>query len=135
MPTSERDDCVYQAETWVFLPYRQFISAEDAQAYINEILASRWWKRRCAVPEVRLSYAIHKHQSQAWVKEGLGYVDISRGFLNEPWVLHELAHIKAPSTGHGPEFLKFYLALVRWKMGTWYAKRLREEFREQGIRA
>jgi len=130
---ADRTDGLYRAEEISLFPCRQFLSVDDAQGYINEILASRWWQGRCPIAEVRLSYAVKKRFSQSWIKDGLGYVDITRGFLNEAWVLHEMAHLMAPKTGHGPLFFKAYFALVRWKMGSWHLDRLRKALQSEGV--
>ena len=129
----DRDNALYIAEEETLFPCRQFISVSDAQGFVDGILASRWWKKRSPITEVRLSYAVAPKWSQSWIRDGIGFVDITGGWLNEAWITHEMAHLLAPKTGHGPEFFAAYMEMVRWKRGAWRCKRLREALKAEGV--
>jgi putative metallohydrolase (TIGR04338 family) len=133
MRAKDRDDKLYKAEEDTLFPCRQFISVGDAQGYVSDVLASKWWKKRSGIVEVRLTYGAVKKWSQSWIRDGIGFVDITSGWLNEVWIVHEMGHLLAPKTGHGPEFFKAYMAMVRWKRGKHRYSALRKALEAEGV--
>lgn len=56
--------------------------------------------------------------------------------IQDPWViLHEIAHVATPDdNGHGREFARFYLLLVRRWLGQEAAAGLREAYAAEGVK-
>jgi hypothetical protein len=97
-----------------------FTDLADAQAWLNAILASHWWRTRSKIRRVDLSYGQVKMYCIAYPnvehpKEAR--IDLTRARLCENYILHELAHLLAwPADGeeqHGPKFVGGYLGMLR----------------------
>src|SRR5262245_45382772 len=130
---------IYQAEAALgaagFFP-----SLPAVQAWVNGIVASRWWRSRFSfINSVivldgrgRLRGPAGRVPGQPWS----GYMRLPRATRYKVYVLHELAHVLQPelSPAHGVEFCVIFLGLVRRWIGKEAAVHLRWSFRQQGVR-
>jgi putative metallohydrolase (TIGR04338 family) len=115
-----------------------FCDVADAQAYAADLLASKWWKRRCAVSEVRITYgrrkAFPRGSCDCRVTEGIAYVDIERARLCEQFLIHELSHIIAWPSDHGPAFVSALLDLTHYVFWPGARAQLRQWMRDEGVK-
>ena len=118
------------------------------QNYVNEITGSDWFVERfgdggkIGTPQIKLSNASYAGQYTIGTKGGEGFssLSIDRGVsLNEPNVVHELAHyataisVTEPHAGHGVEFAENYLFMTSQIFGTDYASGLEDAFVKEGV--
>lgn len=134
-----------------------------AQQYVDRITRSAWWQRTCPAswlgdhnrhtryfddskPPRRVlvaatrgtggstMYALVTHRGNLMPEIRLGRDD----GLKNPWIiLHEMAHIMAMSAehqGHGREFARFYLLLVRRWLGPDAAAALRAAYAQEKVK-
>ena len=100
----------------------------DAQRYVDRLVASAWFAARW--PHLLRCAVERRGSGSVWsLAHGLdadgpgrrpteGVVLVADGELRQAVVLHELAHlVSPPDAGHGPEFARTHLALVRHEMG------------------
>lgn len=142
-----------------------------AQAYVDRITRSAWWRRTCppswmgdnrdklghifddSQPPQRIivnrtrgrggwAYAhLIPHRGKLFPEIRLGGHELEPGqppAIANPWVLlHEVAHIMAMSAdhqGHGREFARYFMLLVRRWLGPDAARALREAYAAAGVR-
>ena len=115
-----------------------FCDVADAQAYAGDLLASKWWKRRCPVAEARLTYgrrrAFPRGECDCRVTEGIGYIEIERARLCEQFLIHELAHVIAWPSDHGPAFVSALLELTHYVFWPGARAELRSLLRDEGVK-
>lgn len=116
MNARERQLCIYDSEEAAFGEAgRVFRDLREVRAYVDELVASDWWADRWphidAIPVGRT----RSGRFGGYAVEGAG--EIRLGSLREPVLLHEIAHVVSPGTGHGPDFVNNLLALVRERLG------------------
>lgn len=150
-------------------------SLPTAQAYVDRITRSSWWRKNCPpswmgdevrngyldrtrpprriiVEESRgggasAAYSVKKYRGKYFPfirlgnkARGSGYNLSHRAPIRDPWVvLHEIAHIMACSAdngerGHGREFARFYMMLVRRWLGPDAAWALRHAYATEGVK-
>lgn len=124
---------LYAAERSANLGGTVFYGTEQAQVYLDRLLATawfqaRWGRRRIAVRFVN-GYAARAYQ---WH----GHINMGVGSRCEWVMLHELAHMVTDSDAapHGPEFAAAYLKLVAYRLGDNAAERLRAAFVERRVK-
>ena len=96
----------------------RWLSLDGTQAYVDKILRSQWWRKRCAIRKVDVSlnkgvwsWADRKSSYTGYIKfaPGVGY--------RERDILHELSHVyctpsKDPDNSHGRHWAGAYYALT-----------------------
>jgi putative metallohydrolase (TIGR04338 family) len=106
-----------------------FCGVDDAQQWVNSLLKTRWWKKRCGVSEVKVTYgrrdAFPRGSCDAQVRDGIGLIEIERGRLCEQYMIHELAHVMAWPCDHGPGFVHQLLELTGYCLGNSLKRDLR----------
>ena len=114
-------------------------TADAVRSYVDRIVRSAWWRRRCIVGEVEV-YEVSRSRYYSADRESryVGYV-ILRGDAkthDEATILHELAHILTPAgfADHGEEFCRNYLDLVCKFMGPEAAEDLGDRFTRGGVK-
>lgn len=170
VPVDEDEDCgtrrlrVYRAENKAAANAPAVLldgSRAAAQAYVNRVVRSAWWRRTCTpidgrwhVAKVEVVQARRNAGGAAmygfhWlsatrargaimtIRLGGGHVNASPA-IGDPWViLHELAHVLAirdGHRGHGREFARYYLLAVQRWMGDDAARALRAAYVEEGVK-
>jgi putative metallohydrolase (TIGR04338 family) len=104
---------------------RMFRDLGEVRAYVDELIASDWWADRWPHIESIPVARTRSGRFSGYAVEGSGeirlrterQVKLPFGSLREPVVLHEVAHVVTPGTGHGPAFVDALLALVRERLG------------------
>lgn len=107
---------------------RRWSRLADAQHYLDELIGSDWFASRwpdlmCCAIERRGSGSVWSTCQRldalgARHRTTEGVILVADGALNQPVVLHELAHlVVGPEAGHGPPFAEALLCLVRREMG------------------
>lgn len=127
-PADEQQARVYEAEATV-PDGREFTTVPECQAYVDQVLASEFWRRR------------FPRYTRVTVKDGRGRwhgvankpkreLLLPRVSRNERAILHELAHVVTSLrfAPHGPEFARTYVDLVRAIKGDAAARVLLEAF-------
>ncbi len=126
--------------------------APQAENFINKIVSSVWWRRRCDISYVKITYgrgyykgsysryiATANHYFQHGERIGEITVRAKEG-LSKAVLLHELAHIYTYSNldrghaAHGAEFAKVYLELVKRYLGSDTARDLKASFKEHKVK-
>jgi putative metallohydrolase (TIGR04338 family) len=111
---------VYKAEWDAFGAFLGFFTdTADAQAYIDYIVKSKWWRNRSAVTNITVEYG--RNQGK-WcygyrISPTEGKIELLRARLCEGFILHELAHILTVGAkyDHGPAFCAKLLEVIeRW---------------------
>lgn len=121
---------------------RVFRDLREVRAYLDDLIGSDWWADRWphveAIPVARTrsgrfaGYAV-EDTGEIRLRTG-GQVKLPGvGSLNEPVVLHEVAHVVTPGTGHGPAFVNALLALVRERLGFHAYGALLAELRQRDV--
>jgi putative metallohydrolase (TIGR04338 family) len=122
---------LYEAEDR--LPERRDLmrTVAECQAFIDQVTGTRWWHSRFPdVTHVRVRYA-RSGAAIAYCREHEIIVPPS---MRSPLVLlHELAHIVAPTHHHDSAFAWIYCELVKRELGGDVSRRLRLELRRAGV--
>jgi hypothetical protein len=125
--TTKIYDAEWAAGTAVLRPLR---SVEEAQALVNYVLKSRWWKKTCGIKVIKVEYIPKwEFESEMEDRRTTGTMRLSMGNLSEGVVLHELAHCARGDVdnSHPPEFCAMLLELLERFTRQVVADRLREE--------
>lgn len=130
-------DSEYRTACLVGHKGKQFGAIEELVAYVNELLASEWWRQR--FPHVDHCDIIETNCGHAWARcafNQIGFPKNDTYFRTEKTVLHELAHIvvKNPQPGHGPLFARVYLDLVAHRLGAEWAEELERQYKRHKVR-
>lgn len=122
-----------------------FGSVAEVEEYLDGILRKAWFKNRW--PRVANYQGIKVHDGRgtriARASYGVygGWISLPRWARNEAVLLHELAHVCVRSkynvykrAAHGREYAATLLQLVTWKMGKEVGDKLRDAYREHGVK-
>jgi putative metallohydrolase (TIGR04338 family) len=110
---------------------REFNSLEECQRYVNNILRSKWFKKR--YPKIK-KIDVRPYRGEGAQSSGR-IISLSQSAMNSPYLLHEIAHHAATiPVGHGWEFAEALLCLVRRFLGKQAFRALRTNFRESGVK-
>ena len=146
MPRDCQRRKVYAAERLVGRGY-SLASVEAARELVQQITSSRWWKNQVARSNYLDQSLDYDYPQEVKVLGKRGRtstgnsmtstirLSLSKG-LYEMVVLHELAHVVTPARylGHGREFCRNYLKIVRHVRGQEMARSLRAAFRAEHVR-
>lgn len=94
---------------------RVFRDLREVRAYLDDLIASDWWADRWPDVEAIPVARTRSGRFSGYAVGGTGEIRV--GSLSEPVVLHEVAHVVTPGSGHGPVFVDALLALVRERLG------------------
>jgi putative metallohydrolase (TIGR04338 family) len=116
-----------------------FSSLAAVQEWIDEILASDWWKKR--FPKITKIIALDGRGRNNGIAghlaghPGIGYVRLPKATRHRLYILHEMAHVAQPqwTAWHGKHFCRVFMALVRRWMGRETAHALRNAFRRSVV--
>jgi putative metallohydrolase (TIGR04338 family) len=102
---------------------RVFRDLGEVRAYLDDLIGSDWWAEHWPHVESIPVARTRSGRFSGYAVEGAGEIRL-RGEgqaklprLREPVVLHEVAHVVTPGSGHGPAFVNALLALVRQRLG------------------
>lgn len=115
MNARERQEAVYRAEAVLVGQGRRWADVRGAKAYADELAHDeRILERWATLGDVE----VQRLRSSKWdgvasARSGL----VRLKALEERVLLHEMAHVATPGTGHGPEFIGAFCELVRLRMG------------------
>ena len=116
MNARERQLSIYAAEEVILGEAgRVFQDLGEVRAYVDELIARNWWADRWAHIEAIPVGRTRSGRFDGYAVEGTGEIRLAD--LREPVLLHEIAHVVTPGTGHGPAFVTSLLALVRERLG------------------
>jgi putative metallohydrolase (TIGR04338 family) len=105
---------------------RAFRDLREVRVYLDDLIGSDWWADRWPHVEAIPVARTRSERFSGYAVEGTGEIRLRRegqvklprvGSLREPVVLHEVAHVVTPGSGHGPTFVDALLALVRERLG------------------
>lgn len=102
---------------------RVFRDLREVRAYLDDLVGSDWWADRWPHIETIPVARTRSERFSGYAVEGSGEIRLRTGgqaklpSLREPVVLHEVAHVVTPGSGHGPAFVDALLALVRERLG------------------
>jgi putative metallohydrolase (TIGR04338 family) len=123
-------------------------TVKGIQNYINEVTNTDWFKKTFGdggvikTPKVSLTASAAAGSYQIGFKRGVPFsgMYINKGFsLNEPVILHELAHYATtisttkPFSAHGIEFATNHLYLTNKAVGSSFANGLRAAYKAEGV--
>ncbi len=96
---------------------RVFKDIRQVREYVNTLVASDDFQ--VLWPDVYEVHVERRSSSASWSFADCDSNAIYLADITQTTVLHELAHLCTPGDchGHGPEFARVYLTLVRWEMG------------------
>lgn len=102
-----------------------FVSARDAQAYVDALM-STWWYQRFywnGPSRVEVYFRSRGNSTNKMDKDkDAGLIELTIGQRDEKTILHELAHILADwlnaSNAHDPFFARTYAVLVYGALGS-----------------
>lgn len=130
---------VYAAEQDVEIRWFEQVADADARdaiawaevpAFVEAVLA-RSHRRTDRLPRIEWDVPDDAWCSGWFDSESLHF---HPALARRSLVLHELAHWLRPHVdGHGPAWVRTYLALVRVGLGADFAETLEEEFRAEGV--
>lgn len=123
---------IYELEEYELPVGEKLRSIGDVRRLVNMVVRSDVWNVLGNVPNaVRVfdwgdsEYSMATDDHAIW---------LARHHRNVASVLHELAHIACPRTKHGKQWVRTYLMLVTYFMGTFYADLYTKAFKREGIR-
>jgi len=94
---------------------KEFRDLRQVRAYLDDLIGSDWWADRWPHVEAIPVARTRSGRFSGYAVDGTGEIRV--GSLREPVVLHEVAHVLTPGSGHGPAFVDALLALVRERLG------------------
>jgi putative metallohydrolase (TIGR04338 family) len=94
---------------------REFRHLGEVRAYVADLIAGDWWADRWPHVEAIPVTRTRSGRFGGYAVEGTGEIRLS--CLREPVLLHEIAHVVTPGSGHGPPFVAAFLDLVRERLG------------------
>jgi putative metallohydrolase (TIGR04338 family) len=128
---------LYKAEKAV-PSVQKFFSVWEVQQYVNKITQSKYWANNSPTAVVIVTDGRGRKKGGAVTKGGVGYIKMPQFTRYDVYILHELAHIMSPPSftkaGHGPEYCRVYLSLVKEFMGPTSADLMRVSFKEHKIK-
>ena len=121
---------------------RDFRNLGEVRAYLGDLIGSDWWAERWPSVEAIPVARTRSERFDGYAVDGTGEIRLRTGrqaklprvgALREPLVLHEVAHVVTPGTGHGPAFVDALLALVRERLGFHAYGALQAELRRRHV--
>ena len=95
-------------------------------------------KTRCAISEAHITYGRRKAFPRGFcdcrVTDGIAYIELERPRLCEQFVVHELAHVIAWPSDHGPAFVSALLDLTHYVFWPGARAQLRQWMRDEGVK-
>lgn len=123
---------LYELETYELPEGESFRSIHKVRDFVNMVVRSDAWNALGNVPNrVRVFDWGDSDESEA---RDDGSIWLARAHWNVATVLHELAHVATPRSQHGPHFIRVYLVLVTYFMGTYYADLYTKAIKRVGIK-
>jgi putative metallohydrolase (TIGR04338 family) len=110
---------------------RMFCDLREVRTYLDDLIGSDWWADRWPHVEAIPVDRTRSGRFSGYAVEGTSEIRV--GTLREPVVLHEVAHVVTPGSGHGPAFVDALLALVRERLGFHAYGALLAEFRHRHV--
>jgi putative metallohydrolase (TIGR04338 family) len=111
-----RQRCVYESEEVALGGAgRTFRDLREVRDYVADLLDSDWWAQRWPRVDAIVVARTRSGRMSGYAIEGTPEIRLAR--LEEPVLLHEIAHVVTPGAGHGPAFVDALLALVRERLG------------------
>ena len=110
---------------------RTFRDLGEVRAYLDDLITSDWWADRWPHVEAIPVARSRSGRFSGYAVEGTDEIRIAS--LRESVVLHEVAHVLTPGSGHGPAFVDALLALVRERLGFHAYGALLAEFRRRHV--
>ena len=95
------------------IPQRGFDRVEHMQAYVDELLATRFCRGLLAGGPITVKDGRGSRRART---DGSTWIAVPRAMRREWVLLHEVAHCLTPDK-HGPQFCACYLELVRRRLG------------------
>src|SRR3990172_1023310 len=93
---------------------------------------------RCAISEAHITYGRRKAFPRGFcdcrVTEGIAYIEVERARLCEQFLVHELAHVIAWPSDHGPAFVSALLDLTHYVFWPGARAQLRQWMRDEGVK-
>jgi len=110
--------------------------------YVQRVLRSKWWQKRCAIREIELSTKTGIWYDADRKSSKRGFIRIAQkdeGSWTERDIVHELAHVfckpsKDPDNNHGRHWARAYYDLTRRYRGKQVARELVAAFLKHGVR-
>ena len=143
MNPRERQLSVYAGEDAALAGIgRVFRDLREVRAYLDDLIGSDWWADRWPHVEAIPVARTRSERFSGYAVEGTGEIRLrtgrqvklpSVGSFREPVVLHEVAHVVTPGSGHGPAFVNALLALVRERLGFHAYGALLAELRQRDV--
>jgi len=110
----------------------EFATIEQVRDFIRLVVRSDAWNAMGNLPNaVRVFDWGDSEYSQVMPDHAIW---LARHHWNMSSVLHELAHIAAPKTHHGPAWVRSYLVLLSYFMGQYYADLYTKAFKREGVK-
>ena len=132
MNPRERQQSVYAGEEAALAGAgRAFRDLGEVRAYLDDLIGSDWWADRWPHVEAIPVARTRSGRFTGYAVEESGEIRV--GSLQESVVLHEVAHVVTPGTGHGPAFVEALLALVRERLGFHAYGALLAELRQRDV--
>lgn len=135
---------LYEAEDLVIGPVSWYPSVEWAQADIDRLIKSKWWRDRSQVGQVILSETPAKGSGAIRISDTHWRVEFSPRALNSLALAHELTHALVGGTvggsaedheqDHSAHFAGAELALVKRFISADVSRRLKQEFDSLGVK-
>lgn len=131
-PRDSQRERLYRAESALPGSWRNTIGTNaDAQAYVDSIITSRWFRQRWTIPAIRVAPGRTRGVSYG------GVITLAPTARNPMVILHEIAHEAltwhtpggSEVASHGPQFAATHLLLVRHFIGDAAAQALIEQYK------
>ncbi|HKY76705.1 MAG TPA: hypothetical protein VJS45_11215 [Acidimicrobiia bacterium] len=132
MNPRERQLSVYAGEEAALAATgKEFRDLGQVRAYLDDLITSDWWADRWPHVEAIPVARSRSGRFSGYAVEGTDEIRVAS--LREPVVLHEVAHVVTPGSGHGPAFVDALLALVRERLGFHAYGALLAELRQRAV--
>lgn len=142
-PRDSQRTRLYRAEEEA-LPYANtFDHLDQADDFIWDLTHTRWWRRRYPyLGGVTAEWASANKRAGSWLTlaatvDDSGIVEFNPEIVpTERVLIHELAHFATGQefAGHGPEFARTYVELVRYCLGPTFGSALLRAFRRRRVK-
>ena len=136
---TKRQHAVYKAEIKSGVAWSgAYILPAHAQAALDKLAQSAWWKRRTKVRRLELRWKpgnVFCYGHQCGDDETLGIVIVNASALSPGVLFHEAAHVLTYDEveDHGPRWMRAYVAIVTRQFGPWAGELLQEAFEQDGL--
>lgn len=127
---------LYRAETDIGFGLN-YLSVDEAQAEVESWMSKKWFRDNFDPMELIIRYPVSEGYSEYRrlkdVQEGTSveYLRISRGCLNQSYLIHELCHALAGvrhADVHGPHFAGILLFVTKKIRGQYLGTKLKVAF-------